>query len=548
MALLLASCASDESLAPVGPEVADSGGVRFNIEGLASGSTQTRAAIAVAAENEIKTLDIYVFAYDDDTDPQTEPAAPPADIDESKWYLRETWRYNEDNPTSVTGDIEKGLHAFTLGGKGTARTAVIYPKKGRYLRFFMVANAVNPILQGEWNTSKYPYFVTTANSGTRATLTIPTASATDYTGVTTADQFLKLSIQLSQDPDRPGGIGPILCPLPMTAQMESSVGGIVDIKESAPAPTQQTLGVTLKRSVARFDVVNNAVNEGNDNQSGFELKTIAVHNAYNYIQNTGIVPDDAGFIMALKQEIDPTTWINTGGVDEHRTKTKLAAFYTSPTLAGEATPMIISLYGEVGPILLNQDVKVEKPNGTKIEVEANTRYVLNIQRKIDGALATTFNIIDWNSDVLTPQLDDDTRMPDLTVAAVPGLEYKIEWNGPQILIDYGALKTHGIIIDIKGGYDQLNRQPSFLCRIAEKEEVRDENGNWKDLCWIRGENPMMPLYNENATAEVCDLRMIFEIALEADIPLRDRKDVHLVFYNVAHPEKYVIVTVKRKEN
>lgn len=138
----LASCTNDE-IVPTGGDIDGDapgrGAVVFSLSGLGSGSVenpQTRAntVLATQEENRIDSLDIYVFAYDDDGTfnenlTSTDPTAmakitPQADGDvttDTKWYLQEkwTWKSKEAGHSSGIVDTSKPqLHEIaTLGGR-----------------------------------------------------------------------------------------------------------------------------------------------------------------------------------------------------------------------------------------------------------------------------------------------------------------------------------------------------------------------------------------------------------------------------------------------
>ena len=538
--VLLAACTNDEPLAPGTGGQDDSGAVSFSITGLSSGSTQSRAAIAVQEENEIKTLDIYVFAYDDNANLADAPNAAPATIDETQWYLQEKWSYNDEAPITGNGTT---LRSFTLGGSGVARTAVIYPQKGRFLRFFMVANA--DVLTNAANENAFMPVFTTLNEG-GGVLT---------TGTSAAD-FLKLRLRPAKvDEANPTRITNIACPLPMTAQMAADVSKITDMRTTAQggatnAP-QTTLTAALNRAVARFDVVNKAALLGSGD---FTLTSVRVRNGFRYVGMANTIPAGSAFETAVEKDFGGMAWVDyTEGTPAAKTGEMLtSAFYTSPTLGGTDDPMVISLYGETGRKAqaapdytgstdiqpLNKDVEVRDAGGVKIEVKANYRYVLTIEKMVGGNLTMAFSVIDWNSEILTPDLDSNTGMPSLLAADADGIVWsKIDFSDKidfkSVTIDNTAPgKALGFTIREAYLIEDMNVS-HFAVRVL---------GTRADKIWLE-DAVMTPLLG-SVTTETMDAVVMLKVKSETEVPLEDRSDLTLQVYNVQHPEMQLMITVK----
>ncbi|WP_455590648.1 hypothetical protein [Bacteroides sp.] len=542
--ILLAACTNDEPLVPGTGEQGDSGAVSFSITGLSSGSTQSRAAIAVQEENEIKTLDIYVFAYDDNANLADAPNAAPATIDEGQWYLQEKWSYNDEAPITGNGTT---LRSFTLGGSGVARTAVIYPQKGRFLRFFMVANA--DVLTNAADETAFAPAFTTLDAGTGAVAT---------TGTSAAD-FLKLRLRPAKmDEANPARITNIVCPLPMTAQMTADVAKITDMRTTAQggatdAP-QTTLTAALNRAVARFDVINKAALLGSGD---FSLTSVRVRNGFRYVGMANTIPAGSAFETAVEKDFDGMVWTDyQEGDPAVKTGEMLtSAFYTSPTLGGADDPMVISLYGETGRKAqaapnysggrtdiqpLNKDVEVRDAGGNKIEVKANYRYVLTIEKMVGGNLTMAFSVMDWSSEILTPDLDNNTSMPSLLAADADGIVWSKRWGDKltevpdfkSVTIDNTAPgKTLGFTI--RKAYSIENGTLDFAVRIL---------GAVADKIWL--EDAVMGPLLGSATTETTDVVVTLKVKSETEVPLEDRSDLALQVYNVQHPEMQLMITVK----
>ena len=542
--MLLAACTNEESQVPARGEQDALGAVSFSITGLSSGSTQSRAAMAVQAENEIKTLDVYVFAYDDNANLADAPNAAPAGIDEGQWYLQEKWSYNDEAPIVGNGTTLRG---FAPGGSGVARTAVIYPQKGRFLRFFMVANA--DVLTNAANETDFvPTFTTLTEAGAVAT------------AGTKASDFLNLRLRPAKiDAMNPGHIAGIACPLPMTAQMVADVARITDMRTTAQGGAadvpQSTLVMALNRAVARFDVVNKAALLGSGD---FTLTSVRVRNGFRYVGMANTIPAGSTFETAVEKDFGGMTWVDyVEGSPAVKTAEMLAsAFYTSPTLGGEDHPMIVGLYGETGRKAqaapggastdiqpLNKDVEVRDGLGRKIEVKANYRYVLTIEKMVGGSLTMAFSVMDWNGEILTPDLDDNTSMPTLQAADADG----IVWSKGRDELGAEVIDFKSVTIDntapgktlgftIRGAYFFENgADPCFAVRVLAPEV----NKNWL-------EDAVLTPIEGTVTAKGADALVALRVRTETEVPLKDRGELTLQVYNAKHPEMQWLVTVKNK--
>lgn len=534
--LLLAACTENE------PWKADAGGgaagaVSFSITGVSSGSAQTRAAIAVKEENEIKTLDIYVFAYDDNADLADAPATAPANIDESQWYLQEKWSYNSETPVQGNGTT---LRSFTLGGSGMARTAVIYPQMGRFLRFFMVANA-ETLVNAADEQAYAPLFTELDATG-----------AVTSVGTTAAD-FLKLRLRPApMDENYPALVPTIECPLPMTGQMASTVDKVADMRTTVQGGStdvpQTTVTALLQRAVARFDVVNKAalLTSGD-----FTLTSVRVRKGFRYVGLDNLIPSGSDFEVPVEKGFGKRVWQEYKEGDPAVTAGEMltSAFYTSPTLGGDTDPMVISLYGETGrkaavnsglpPSIqpLDKDIEVVDEHGAKIEVKANYRYVLTIQKLSGGELVHTLSVVDWDSEVLTPDLDGSSSMPALVAADANGVVWSK--SGWPAVIDFQSViienNTPGRTLNflIRDCYDMAEYASNYGVRVLAPEA--DKN-------WL--EDAVVEMVMGSATLESADGSVSLKVKPESEVPLKDRRDLVVQVYNVRHPELQVLFTVK----
>lgn len=550
----LASCTSDE-ITPQGGTGgsidAGQGAVVFSLEGLGAGSVETRATVlATAEENRIDSLDIYVFAYDDDgtfdedvvnfdaaviykiqpTDAQT--------ADSTKWYLQEKWTWKSPEPGRSSGVVDTSkpqLHEITqLGGSGVARTAVIYPEKGRFLKFFIIANGGELTATAD-ETPFVPVF----------TSTDPAAPAVG----TKASDFLNLRLRLTPKGAAAAQSLPVTCPLPMTAQMVTKAADVVNMSYVNANP-QVTCAATLTRAVTRFDVVNYAALPA---QGDYTLTDIYVSNCYRYINLLNLVPAGAAKEATVKQSLDGRTWSSyTDVATGERAMQLQSVFYTSPTLAG-AGPMKLGLRGVLGKTTaqpgelltpLNKDVHVTDADGNPIVLKANNRYVINI-KKLGSDVNVVFSVIDWDSKILDADFSN-APLPKLISEDAQGITWSVadtDMNNHRVTMANTAVG--GRLAFELGTYNEdeladLLADPANAARIPFAVEVLSLN-----------DNPAYPTDNTWLAAPVITFdpikrdrfNVVLDVRPEAEVPLYVRPDLLVRVYNKEHTEKQLFFRV-----
>lgn len=553
-----ASCTSDE-LVPAGGgidgNVPGQGAVVFSITGLGSGSVEnpdTRATVlATEEENRIDSLDIYVFAYDSDgnlTDNIATPDAagitaltPQADADvtdNTKWYLQEKWTWKNPEPGHSSGVVDTSkpqLHEIaTLGGSGVARTATIYPQKGRCLKFFIVANG------GE---------LTAAGSDAVWTPVFTDAAATPVVAGTKASDFLNLRLRLGARPVDAAQVLPIGCPLPMTAQMAATTADMVNMVGSN-APAQSTRPAVLTRAVTRFDVVNYAALPS---QGDYTLTDVYVSNHYAFTNMQNLVPAASPVKATVKHSLDGRTWTSYANpATNERAMLLPSTFYTSPTLAGTAA-MKLGLRGVLGKSTaqpgelltpLNKDVDVVDASGNPIVLKANYRYVLNI-KKLGSDVNVVFSIIDWDSKILDADFSN-APMPKLICENSQGITWNVaDTDMNQHNVTMANTAVGGRLAFELGTYTEdeladILSDPTNALKIPFEVSVvslNDDPALPEDNIWLA--NPIItfdPIKRDR-------FNVVLDIRPEAEVALNVRPDLMVKVVNKEHREKQLFFRV-----
>jgi len=338
-------------------------------------ATSTRADIAEADENRVQSLDIYVFACPEE---------------EGQYTFADQFCYRADNASLPAGAQKLDFKYDETNGQARV---VFYPRKGLYCHFFCVANS--PTLCHE-NGTPYTLFQPLTLNNTDGTN--PVLSAIGYP---TESDFLRLLPPSLTEDDV------LRTPLMMSGST------LLPIDLRAPAlGSSIRLNMRLTRTVARFDVVNNAL------QSHLTITSISLDRGRRCVSLFPIAPlnrpDDELMTYADVPFDGPTA--NLG------TTTK--AFYCYPSPATDGAALIIK-----GRYALNQtDAPVEvsyripfkqtvSGTGARIDIIHNHRYTLQITQADSFELDYLLKIEDWADEgSLDQNLDnelDELKVSDL---------------------------------------------------------------------------------------------------------------------------------------
>ena len=327
--------------------------------------TKAGDAIATAAENKISSLDIYVFGS------KTEDGA---------YTYQERFCYREKSGEIPVGDDVTALDLNAKDADGKETTALISLKKGLFVKLYCIANQ-RELIDPATNLA-YADFSPLVQSNPGQANNMVTA------GVPEEDDFKLLqSVQL--DPASTTDI--LLTPLPMTGSYATPLD-LTDFSVSA----RLQLGFRLTRSVARFDVVNEA------STSKFTIESVSMANGRKGVNFfpltvTGKLPDaDAGDLITYPARKFDGEKANEGVCT--------GAFYTWPSPAADGGYLILS-----GTYAANQTENIPvtykipfKPaaneTGNYIEVSQNHRYTVEITKADEYKLDFTINVADWTDE------------------------------------------------------------------------------------------------------------------------------------------------------
>lgn len=424
---MLTACTSDEPAIGPAPDgngqAGTPGSVTFRIDGLVGGSTvQSKAEgdnmIASAKENEIQLLDILVFAYcgaDGTTPVDPTKTTPPSEGDLAKteyWKLQEVHYYSANNPTDKAAPFyrpapaevgsegtittENYVRQFQLQGTGTFRSATITPIKGmgaddkRYLRFVLIANS-NSVYAPDGSTDGVPNTIHSTKAENAMTL--------------------KELYQKGITPFKNGDI--ISCPLLMVGNpvAGAEAKAYVNTNDLTAAPSNVlSMSATLKRAVARFDIINETPHD-------FTLTQVEIPYLKLLFVNTLRPTKAPGFNTKYysvnlptldKADENGNPYWSTTNTDAMALN---SAFYTSASYQrdGASTEqsnlMKLTVHGKIGNQTLQKDIELKTGNEPyNYDIAPNTRYRLRISYR--GGLQALMEVVDWSDDYTNPELSN----------------------------------------------------------------------------------------------------------------------------------------------
>lgn len=430
-AALLTACTSDEPAIGPAPDgngqAGTPGSVTFRIDGLAGGSTvQSKAEgdnmIASAKENEIQLLDILVFAYcgasgTEPVDPTTSPSAE--DLNNTAyWKLQEVHYYSANNPTDKADPFyrpappevgsdgaittENYVRQFQLQGTGTFRSATITPIKGmgaddkRYLRFVLIANSNSVYAPSLSTTNGVPY---TINHPTKA------ADAINLKDLYAGGGHLDI------DPLKNGDI--ISCPLPMVGSPVAGDKAYVNTNDLTAAPSNVlSMSTTLKRAVARFDIINETPHDFTLTQIEIPYSgSIKAGNLRPFLDSYNSGKCFVNLPTLDKTDENGNPYWSTTNTDAMALN---SAFYTSASYQEDETPtkvgqmLKLTVHGKIGNQALEKEIELRtgnEPDGPfTYDIAPNTRYRLRISYR--GGLQALMEVVDWSDDYTNPELSN----------------------------------------------------------------------------------------------------------------------------------------------
>lgn len=350
-------------------------------------------------------------------------ATTPAYGDESKIDKLDIYVFGEDK-TIHDYVFEEVFSDVTLHGSGNDKTATIGVLGKNIKRFYVIAN-------GDFASLK-----------------------TLVPGVTTSDEFEALEtdkLDLAH--------GELLaCPLLMTG-----VSTDININSYDGAPVQ----ITLKRTVARFDIENDA------RQTNFYLKKVAITNTNeaavilpnrNEVATNYAIPHPAG-----KIQYNLRNNANTGIVN--------SLFYLYPQTGKDiaAGGAYITVEGEIGEYPDNTKVTfdvpfISKATGNPINITANTRYVIKINAATTSDIDATINTLEWNT---ATSVEEDMDAGKIQLTNDDG----IPLTSAELLLDDGTPneRTKWLYVKATSEWEFAPDMPSWI-------KITDKKVNGKGVC------------------------------------------------------------------
>lgn len=318
-------------------------------------TTRVDDAIATTEENEITSLDIYVFSSDKEEGPYT---------------YQERFCYRADGSTipNATKII------LTVEGNNVA-LATLRPKKGLFTKFYCIANQPKLLKAG----AEYTVFTPLEQSSPGADYNIVTKA-----GIPTETDFLTFTTPLL-DPATDTDI--LLTPLPMVG----SYSPALDLRDISMG-SRTRINMTLSRIVSRFDIIND------EKLSHLTITGVSMGHGRKGVTFFPVVP---------VEDADPDKTLITypdrdfDGVNANK-GTQTGAFYSYPSPIADKGYLIIK-----GKYALNMtDVPQEVSymvnfeqsvagTGGYIEVKPNHRYTVRITDADPFKLDVNITVSDW---------------------------------------------------------------------------------------------------------------------------------------------------------
>ena len=318
-------------------------------------TTRADDAIATTEENEITSLDIYVFSSDKEEGPYT---------------YQERFCYRADG--STVPNATKII--LTVEGNNVA-LATLRPKKGLFTKFYCIANQPKLLKAG----AEYTVFTPLEQSSPGADYNVVTKA-----GVPTETDFLTFTTPLL-DPAEATDI--LLTPLPMVG----SYSPALDLRDISMG-SRTRINMTLSRIVSRFDIIND------EKLSHLTITGVSMGHGRKGVTFFPVVP---------VEDVDPTKTLITypdrdfDGADANK-GTQTGAFYSYPSPIADKGYLIIK-----GKYALNMtDVPQEVSymvdfeqsvagTGGYIEVKPNHRYTVRITDADPFKLDVNITVSDW---------------------------------------------------------------------------------------------------------------------------------------------------------
>ena len=412
-AVLLASCTSesdktdrtstDESDSANRREVLISFKNKLTVK-TTKAETKADAPIATEAENEIATLDIYVFGTKAEGDVYT---------------FRERFSYRQEGSALPAGAKKLNL---TPSVDNAATTALLELQKGLFVRLYCIANQTELMNPTDGTPVADTYF-------TPLTYDMETGVLND--GTPSEKDFCKFHSPLLTNASEALGL-----PLPMTGAQTTPID-LTDFSSSA----RVQVGFKLTRTMARFDVSNI------ETDSKFHLESISMGNGrkgttFFPAKVYGTTPAADGELITYPACAFEGKKANEG--------LQVSAFYSYPSPLEDKGYLILNGTYQVNKTEV-KEVSYQIPfiqqtadgGEVALEINNNHRYTIGITKADEYHLDFTLDVAEWDEggyiDDYNPEISG--RDYSLSVTVADPLKDKITYDAASRLVTMKTMKT-----------------------------------------------------------------------------------------------------------
>lgn len=404
--MFFSGCSNEEKINSYDNPSSGNGKLTFVLPLGAKGPVTYGSVTGTDAEYDIKRLAIFWFKDGSPSSPQTD-------------FLYKRFSYGEGTQLGNSITFTPAQSGGVTAGSPTALATIDIDEDNFPSKFYIIANV---------NGS--------------SVLSTALSAVIPGVGGTTREEFEDLmSSALAADTINADDVRQIACPLPMSINAGSSVGGYVQL----PDLLNQTPQVRLKRRVARFDVMNNA------QFTNFTIKKIYVSRAltsgflhdreFSGSSTIWSKPDSIGRFVVLDSLlsngktpnfngtpcVDPSIDTNSNGKPDEfeelsgpgsntrdSAERSAPAFYLWPTVIDNGyTKTEIVIEGSFGTA--ERIYRLNLGGTPEIPIEANKVYHLNVVRATKSDIDFNITVEDWEE------------------------ESKVELNGNDKAIVYGDI-------------------------------------------------------------------------------------------------------------
>ncbi len=394
--------------------------------------TKADASIATEAENEIATLDVYVFGAKAEGDTYT---------------FRERFAYRQDGSALPAGAKELNLTPST---DNATTTALLELQKGLFVHLYCIANQTDLINPVDGNPVADTDF-------TPLIYDIETGLLTD--GIPTELQFQKYHSSLLTN------ASPALAlPLPMTGAQTTPID-LTDFGSSA----RVQVGFKLTRTMARFDVSNIEAD------SKFHLESISMGNGrrgttFFPAKVYGATPAVDGELITYPASAFEGNKANMG--------LQVSAFYSYPCLLEDEGYLILNGTYQVNltekkEVTYKVPFKQQTADGGSVELEINPnhRYTIGITKANEYSLNFTLDVAEWDEGGSIDEYDPNagTNGSGTTITISDALKDKISYDVTTRIVTMSTLNAgDGFTVEVGTG-SEPKLQKTYSGSVAAQQ-------------------------------------------------------------------------------